>query len=283
MKKVLLFLSPLLIAIIVFIVITYFLDKNSGKGALEVTSKPQSNIFLNGKLVGKTPFCMGSEKCAVQDRLNVGEYSIKLIPLSGNYNEYDAKIPINKSTVTFVERNFQNGASSSGSIITLSPVSDKKDAQILIVSFPDKADIFLDNSRVDITPKLIENVTESEHDLLVSKNGYFNKLLKIKATLGYKLTSLIFLGINPDFSTPSSTPSATPTPTTLPAPQKVIILNTPTGFLRVRMEASIASAEIDRVHPAEVYELLDEKDGWFKIKLKDGKTGWVSIAYAKKE
>ena len=290
MKKVFLLVSPLFIAIVVFVSVTYFLNKTSGKGAIQVTSFPESNVYLNGKLIGKTPFCMGTEKCKIQDMLKIGEYSIKLVPLEKEFKPYDAKISINKSTLTVVDRTFLTGASSSGSIIALSPISDKKDAELLVISLPDKANIFLDSNQVGITPLLLKNLTESDHDLQITKDGYSDKLLKIRTALGYKLTSLVYLGVNLNFSSSSAELKAETkdadekaTKSAIIASPKIVILNTPTGFLRVREEGSISSLEIGRVLPAEVYELLDEKDGWFKIKLKDDKIGWISAQYAKKE
>lgn len=290
MKKAFVLVAPLFIAIIVFVLVTYFLNRNSGKGALQVTSFPQSNVYLNGRLIGQTPLCIGTEKCKIQDMLKIGEYSIKLIPLEGGFKPYDEKISINKSTLTVVDRTFLSGASSSGSVITLTPISDKKDAQLLVISLPSYGNVFLDSNQVGTTPLLLKNLTESDHDLQITKDGYSDKLIKIRTALGYKLTSLVFLGVNPNFAsisgelqdkTQNTTEQATKSAIT--SSPKIVVLNTPTGFLRVREESSINSLEIGRVLPGEEYELIDEKDGWFQIRLKDDKIGWVSAQYAKKE
>jgi uncharacterized protein YgiM (DUF1202 family) len=60
-------------------------------------------------------------------------------------------------------------------------------------------------------------------------------------------------------------------------------LQTPTGFLRVRDQASLNGAEIGQVKPGETYALLDEQTGWYQIKLTNGKTGWISSQYAQKQ
>lgn len=291
MKKIILFAAPLLLAVVIFVGITFFLNQNSGKGALQVTSMPPASVYLNGKLIGNTPLCIGGEKCASQKMLEIGDYTIKLVPLEGDFKPFEEKISINKSTLTVVDRTFLSGASSSGSIITLTPIPSKKEAQLLIISLPDKANVFLDNNQVGVTPLLLDNITESDHDLTITKSGYNDKSIKIRTTLGYKLITLIFLGINPNIS---SSPSAVlnnqeqniinkASGSALITTQKVVILNTPTGFLRVRKESAIASLEIDRVLPGETHELVDEKNGWFKIKLQNGKIGWISSQYAKKE
>lgn len=294
MKKILMLLAPLLIAIIVFASVTYFLNKNSGKGALQVTSIPQSSVYLNGKLIGKTPFCMGTERCETQDMLKIGEYSLKLVPLEADFKPYEEKISINKSTLTVVDRTFLSGASSSGNVITLSPIANKKDAELLVISFPATGNVFLDSSRVGSTPVVLKNLTESDHDLQITKDGYSDKLIKIRTALGYKLTSLVYLGINPNFASISADLKAETEDTNkeasgsaITSSPKIVILNTPTGFLRVREEGSIGSLEIGRVAPGEEYELIDEKDGWFKIKINSptgkDKMGWVSTQYAKKQ
>jgi uncharacterized protein YgiM (DUF1202 family) len=59
-------------------------------------------------------------------------------------------------------------------------------------------------------------------------------------------------------------------------------LDTPTGFLRVRKEASTTAEEIGRVNPGEFFRLLDEQNSWYKIEFQTDKEGWVSGQYAQK-
>lgn len=289
MKKIIIILAPFVISLIVFIAVAYFLNKDSGKGALQVTSIPDSNVYLDGKLIGKTPFCMGKERCSISEMVAVGEHSIRLVPTGEKYTPYDAKITINKSTLTVVDRTFLNGASSSGSIISLVPISDKKDVQLLIISLPDKSDVVLDNNKIGFTPILRKNITESDHDLRIVKDGYFDKSLKIRTVLGYKLEALVFLGINPNFASPSGElkdkgkEEKEASMSAGVSSSKILILDTPTNFLRVRKNASKESLEISRVIPGESYDLIEEKDGWYKIELKNDELGWVSAQYAKKQ
>lgn len=99
--------------------------------------------------------------------------------------------------------------------------------------------------------------------------------------------------------TPSPTKGATPTPTkkltptpvptkttsTTPAKQ-VQIKDTPTGFLRVRSDASTGASEIGRVKPGEKYAVLDSKTVsgvlWYKITFTETQDGWISGEYATK-
>lgn len=280
MKRVFLFIAPLLIAILFFFGMLFFLDRKSGKGALQVTSIPKSKVYLDNKLIGTTPFCA----CESPQTLTVGDYTVKLVPIEGIFKPFEDKITISKSTLTVVDRTFADNGSSEGSIISLIPLSNKKDVEILAVSLPEKGNVFLDNNPVGITPLLLQNVSESDHDLRVTLDGYKDKVLKVKTALGYKLSSVIFLGVNPDLSNPpvaSISPAAILSPTI--AISKVLILNTPTGFLRVRESSSITSLEIAQVMPGEQYELAQEKEGWFEIKLTDGRKGWISSSYAVKQ
>lgn len=278
MKKILLFLAPLFIAVVIFFIILFFLDNKSGKGALQVTSVPQSKVYLENKLLGITPLCA----CDLAQMLSIGDYIVKLIPTDGNFRPFEEKISINKGTLTAVDRTFADNGENEGSIISLSPLNSKKDIEVLVISLPDKANVFLDSNPVGITPLLLKQVSESDHDLRLTLDGYKDKSIKIKTALGFKLNALVFFGVKVDLSpTPTASLEALLS-STITVPQ-VLILNTPTGFLRVREEGSISAPEISQVRPGESYELISETEGWFEIKLADGKIGWISSAYSVKE
>lgn len=53
--------------------------------------------------------------------------------------------------------------------------------------------------------------------------------------------------------------------------------------LRVRSADSATSAVLDTVKNSEVYQIVEKKNGWYKIKTKKGKEGWVSGKYAKEQ
>lgn len=277
MRKALLILIPLLFAILLFLAVQFYLSRNAGKGALQVTATPQATVYLNGKSIGKTPLC----KCEVQDMLAVGDYTLRVVPIQTELPALQEKITIGKSVLTVVDRTFGQGTTSEGSIITLSPNDDKKAASLLLVSTPDKVAVTIDNSDVGTTPLLLKNVTESDHEIKVTKSGYREKTVRIRTIKGYKLTASITLGIDVNdiiaTPTPTASPSATPSLT-----NKVTILQTPTGFLRVRASASTSGAEIGRLSPGEIVDFVSEDEGWYEIKLSTGKTGWISAQYAAK-
>ncbi len=278
MKKILYYVFPLVAAIIVFAVLVVFINLKTGKGALQVTSKPQSDVYLNGKLIGTTPVC----KCDQKDMIGIGKYSLRLIPKDSSPPLYEEKIDINNSTLTVVDKTF--GEESSASVITLSPIRDKKDAQLMVISSPDRSDISLDDNPAGKTPLLLKNLTESDHEIQIKKEGYIDKILRIRTTKGLLLKAIVYLSPNS-----SSSNSALPTFESIPTPvptssvSKVLILDTPTGFLRVRSSSSASTSEVGRVTPGETYDVLEEDAGWYKIKLTDGTEGWISSQYAQKQ
>lgn len=280
MKKAFFILVPsLVLAVITFLVVQILMGTYAGKGALQVTSSPESKVYLNGKYLGETPF----PRTDGQNIYQAGDYTIKLEPVEGGYPAFEEKVTLSKSTLTVVDRKFGKEGGSEGSVISLSALKEKNDAQLLVISFPDKSEVYLDSNLVGLTPVLLKNLTTSDHKLTLKKNGYREKIVPIRTPAGYKVQSVVYMAIS-DLAeiTPTPTAALTPTPTASPAASLVTILTTPTGFLRVREDSTVSGAEIGRVLPGETYPLVDEISGWFKIKLKNGTEGWISSQYATK-
>lgn len=269
-------LIPLCIVSLLFAIYVFFFAGTKGKGALQVTATPKSNVYLNGKLIGQTPLC----KCEAADMLDTGDYTLRVTPQDTSLVAFEEKIPINKSVLTVVDRSFGQNGSSQGSIITLSPLSDKKAIELLVVSFPEKAEVLVDNSKAGTTPLILKNVTDSDHELRLTKDGYLEKAVRIRTVKGYKLTAAIYMGITsaPPTPTPTASPSASPTPSAT-----ITIQETPTGFLRVRKDPSVTADEVGRVNPGDTFSVLAEQETWFQIKLPSGVLGWVSNQYAIKK
>lgn len=282
MKKVFFILIPFILAGGAFAAYYFFFAKDTGKGALQVTAVPQSNVYLDGQLIGKTPLC----KCDAVSLLPTGEHTIRLVPLdaASAQDSFEQKITINKSVLTVVDRTFGSGATSQGSIINLIPSSNPNAASISVASFPSDVHVVLDGNAVGDVPLTLNNVTPSDHELILLKTGYKDKDIRIHAVNGYALSVLVFLGIDPDAIASSAgqvAPAASVSAT--PVQEKVTILQTPTGFLRVRSDPSLGAAEIAQVKPGESYDLVHEENGWYQITLSDSKTGWISASYATKQ
>lgn len=250
----------------------------SGKGALQVTSNIKALVTLNDKSYGSTNLC----KCTQGNLLAAGRYTLVLTPEDKSVPAFTAKIDIKPGVLTAVERNFLPGTLASTSILTLEKTASKE-PQLVVTSLPDGAMVTLDGNPQSVTPFLLASIAASEHELEIQKAGFAKKTLKIRTVPGYKLVANIFLGTESNEGKPSITPTApTLSSTPIPVQPHVKILNTPTGFLRVREQASVSSNEIARVLPGETYPFIDEQNGWFKIQLKTGAEGWVSSGFAEK-
>lgn len=283
MKKIIIvFIASFALALALFFAVQYYLGVNAQKGALQVTSAPDSKVYLNDKYLGQTPLC----KCEAADMLASGEYTIRLVPLDTSLREFQEKVTISPAVLTVVDRKFGKNGLSEGSIISLTPLSEKEKTELLVASFPQSSEVLLDDTIIGITPLSHKDPTESDHVLKIRKEGYNDKEVRIRTPRGYKLTVTAYLSTNGDpqqNASAAATPApegSSPTPT--PVQERVTISDTPTGFLRVRATPSTTGAEVGRVSPGQTYPLTSEQAGWFEITLEDGTKGWVSSEYASK-
>lgn len=252
--------------------------KSSGVAGLKVNSSPNASIFLNDKLLGKTPF---------DDKYSSGEYILKLIPegISNQTISWQGKINLNPSLLTYVNRELGTSElTSAGEILVLEKISQST-AQLAVVSQPDGATVTIDGQEKGNTPLSPIDVSAGEHEVAVSSPGFSGRTVRISAVTGYKLLANIQLALAAGQEVPATASAAT---TVTVSKEKeiarpyVLIKDTPTGFLRVRMEPALSATEAAQVKPGEKYPYLDEKEGWFKIKYEGEKNGWVSVSYAQK-
>lgn len=286
MKKLLLLLIPIAMLGIIVIGFRYIAATKPNPAALQVTATPQAEVFLDGSSLGKTPL--------YNDTLPPGEHLLKLVPQdsSGLFN-FEEKLTFRSGILTVVDRIFKaTEAESEVGIISLEAASTKNATEVAVVSSPDGAEVKVDEEPQGITPLLLKETTASDHQVTISKEGYNSKTLRVRPAEGYRLTisaklSILQTNTSADESQKVSTSSAgLGGKTTVPnatGSATIRIRQTPTGFLRVRASPTTASKEIAKVSPDETYELVEEKEGWFKIKLVDEQEGWVSSQYAEKE
>lgn len=233
---------------------------SSKPAALQVTSTPEASVFLDGKHVGKSPF--------FSEQLKAKVYLVKLTAGEASYTE---EITLTEGTLTVINRELSsNFLSQSGEVLWL----EGGDKGLFITSMPDEATISLDGQIIGKTPHKIEEIEEGDHKITITKVGYIDREFSIKTSNKYLLVADISLA-----SEIAKGKVAVPSP--LPEPEKVEVLKTPQGFLRVRKEASTSAPEIGRVKDKDVLELIQESSGWFQIKF-EGKRGWVSSQYVKK-
>jgi len=242
--------------------------------ALLIKSTPEANIFLDGKLLGKTPY-------RAED-LKPGEVTLKLIPDSTEQNlvSWEGKIKLSPGVLTSVERVLgPTREESSGQVLTLEKTK-AKEPSLSVISDPDGALVKVDSESKGFTPLTLEKVAEKDLEIVISKEGYTQKTFSAKTVSGYRLVANVQLAkiASPSAITPTPVPSTSGQVT-----KKVVIKETPTGWLRVRETPSTSAKELAKVNPKEEYPLLEEKAGWYKIEYEAGKEGWISATYAEKK
>lgn len=261
-----------------------FLSSRAPKqGVLKVNSNPTVSVFLDNKHIGRS---------SLEEKVDSGDFTVKLVPESTveQIASWQGNIRISPNLLTFVNADLaQSDFTTAVDVLWLEKISSK-DSEISITTNPDGATVTLDGETKGITPLSLSAISVGDHTLNVASPGFVTRTVKLKTTSGYKVVVTVKLALTEGTSpTPQATPSATVTPKTTPAqggsePKKpyIIIKDTPTGFLRVRMDASTSATEAARVNPGEKYTILDTQNGWYQIRYDGTNDGWVSGQYATK-
>lgn len=237
-----------------------FLSKKSSAGVRILSSPTGARVYLNEMEVGKTPY--------ESSELKGDSYLIKI---EEGEASWQGKVTLNSGTLTVVNREIsKDPSSSSGEILTL-----EKGKGVTIISNPDGAEVEIDSKFYGKTPLLVD-LEPGEHSFALSSPNYLKRSIRASLPEGFHLNLSVDLSLSEadleTFSSPKITETA-----------KVIILATPTGFLRVREKATLSSKEVARVSPGDELVLLEEQTGWFKVRLENGGEGFVSSDYAEKK
>jgi hypothetical protein len=290
MKKILIFLL-----FIVFVGITVFvgfklLPQAVNFAGLQVVSNgSEVEIYLDSKKLGNSPY--------ENEKLHPGDYDLKLVPTDKKIKSWSRKISLTQGAMTTVERTFsKNGEADGGLIVYLQAIDDKM-SKVEVISTPEDASLYFDKESKGQTPFTVENVIAGSHEVILKKTGYQDKIYKIDSISGYKIsmdfdlvpeklpTKTLGSSVSSESAVISNTPSSktTPTPTKSPLKSgKIEVIETGTGWLRVRMEPSTSASESAKVTTGEKFSPLEEQNGWIKIEYKTGQFGWISSEYVKK-
>jgi hypothetical protein len=253
--------------------IGYFKPK---PGGILISSQPAASVYVDGKMVGKTPYEGTYESKAI---------SIDLVPEEDgkNYEPYKTRVTLVSGVKTVIRREFAEGEGGSSGDIVYFEKERGKTASLVVFADPDNSQVFIDGTAVGFTPYKSGNVTDGEHQVAIKSSGYIDRGISVRALTGYKLTIFVELAKVLEESKVEAVTSEIKT--------FIEILDTPTGFLRVRSEPGSAGREIHQAKPGEKYLFLEEdtETGWYKIQLEaptaglpNGRDGWVSNEYSKK-
>lgn len=235
------------------------------RAGIELMSTPSAKVYIDGKEAGMTPY--------ENKNLRAGEVEVKLVGNDGVKWEKKVKLTTNASTVVDWKLSQEND---SGYIINVEKTGDKDKSGIIVNTFPTEAAVLIDGTVVGYGPVRADDIGIGDKQITISFPGYQTQTIFMKAWAGLRLVIEVKLA-------KSEYQQATPTPMpTMVAPsinqKRAKILDTETGFLRVRGQPNSQSQEVGRVEPGNTVEVLEEDKGWYKIIL-GGAEGWISAKY----
>lgn len=231
------------------------------KAGLRVQADSESAVWVNKKEVGKTPY--------QSEELGVGDY---LVEIRGKEASWSGYVKLNNGTLSVVNRDLSpKVATSSGEVITL-----EKGKGAMVVSTPDSAQVEVDSKVMGKTPLHIEDLPSGEHLFLISHSNYLKRSIRALVVDNFRLNLNVDLAISEADLTKLQTEPIKET-------ARVVVRNTPTGFLRVRSQANINSREVGRVSPGEELVVLEELPNWVRVRFGEEKEGYVSSQYIEKK
>lgn len=264
MKKVIIWILILLSAVALFLrfsnkLAELFLGIKQNAGIAVLSEPSEATVYLDDKEVGKTPY---------EDKnLESREYLVKLVKDGASWQ---GKVKPTAGTIAIINRNLsKDQTSSAGEILIL-----QRGKGITVVSNPTEAEVEIDGKTVDKTP-LTVNIESGEHIILLSHPNFLRRSIKAILPDNFNLTISVDLSLTEADLTTISTPVISKT-------AEVSVLQTPTGYLRVRDKPSLSGKEIAKVKPGDKLVLLEEAGEWYRVRLPDNTEGYISSAYAEK-
>jgi len=286
MKRKLIVFAGLILAFILFVGVKFFFfDKPGNTGRIKIVSSPTAGVFINSAPVGSTTF---------ETRLAPGEYSIKLIPEGEDTKTvtWEGKVQVLENSLTYISREMgTSDLTSAGEILTLTAMkksSPGETGQVSLITNPPGAIVFLNNDEKGVSPIVLDEVPVGEHELAVYLPGFFRRSQKINVEKGHIVNSIFKLALDKthktleqeieeqkkEEATASAEIDAATSPDSNPR-NTLTVLETSTGSLNVREDATVSAAKIGEVTPGDEYEYIEEANGWYKIILNEDEEGWV--------
>lgn len=230
------------------------------RAGIRVESIPPALVLLDNQEAGKSP--------VQKEDLAAGDH---LIEIKGEAMGWKGYVKLNPGTLTVVNRELNKEPSlQSGEVISL-----EKGQGIAVLSNPTGADVEIDGNLRGRTPLSLPDLSSGEHQFMITKGSFTTRSIRSVMTDGYRLNLVVDLAVSDIDVTKLEAVPIQSTP-------QIRVLQTPTGFLRVRAQASVNSQEVGRVVPGDKLPLLEELPSWKKVRLADGKEGYVSSQYVEK-
>lgn len=257
------------------------LDKQNASSAIRVDAFPKAEVYINGQRVGQTPYS--------NEHMKPGSYVLKLVTAPGtpgSFIPWEEQVKLVDGGLTYVSQDLAGSADfSAGQTLWLSKLMTDR-AELTVVSEPDDGEVNIDKLDKGKTSLLISDLEPGNHEIVVSRPGYADQVIHGMLVAGYRLNVVVKLGrmvVRQNEGQNQASPSAVVTAQIQKSvagaeSPYVIIKDTPTGFLRVRKEASVTSVQIDEVKPGGKYPLVSETNGWVLLRQASSSAnlGWVS-------
>ncbi len=265
------------------------------KGGLRVSSNVASDVYLDGKSVGTIPF--------TKSPLDVKKYQLKIVPNDPTLLAQESQIKMFPGFETTVDWQFGRTKEDSSGFIFEAENAHKRDASELeIVTSPDNVPVTIGGENKGFSPLVIDSLTEGEYQLGLQAPGFSAINRGVKLMKGKRLLVTVKLARKPiEVASPSAsfapmptpppqTTKATPKPTpklsatssaSLTAKPYVEVLDTPTGFLRVRSQPNGEMLGQLNIGDTVPYAGQTSSDNWFKIVFGATSSAWVSGQYSR--
>jgi hypothetical protein len=286
-----------ILGILGFLLRDRFIPKVAG---LKVEAEPAAAVYIDGSQVGNTPY---------NGEMDPGEVEVKLVPLTTvtPLVPYETKVKLEVGMQTVLRRWFGTSEElSAGETLLLERYDggDKNSGALVVISSPDAAAVRMNGVLKGFTPLVQDGVPIGDYQLALASPGWRERVINVRVEGGHRLNVTVKLakeeeagetggvaasesaelvdgGETAAIATPSGKPTVIPTGQEVKKPY-VEIKETPTGWLRVREEASTGAVELAKVNTGEKFPYLDKTDnGWYKIEYKKGEEGWISAQYAR--
>ncbi len=287
-KGKLILLTILVLLFICFIGVKFLLlDKQNDFGVMRILSVPSTNVFIDNVNVGKTPY---------DQKTKVGEHIVKLIPSqeATPTAQWEGKVNVYKNSLSYVNRELGDSDNTSAgevyTVVAMSPGAKAGDyGELFVDTDPPGAIVSVDNDEKGVASLLIAPMLNGAHEVSLYLPGFVRRTQKVNVVAGRRINAIYKLAVDKfsqekiaSLSAPRKIASdSASVATPLPAGTKqILVKETPTGWLRVRAEPSIAASEEARLDTGSKYTLLEERPNWYRIKYDDKNDGWVAAEYA---
>lgn len=272
------------------------------KGGVKVTSNQISDIYLDAKNIGTTPLS--------NSPLEVKKYQLRIVPQDPSFAPEETQVKLFPGFETTVDWLFGKTKDDSSGYIFEAENAHKRDASELeITTDPDNVPININGENKGFSPLVVDSLPVGDYQLGLQAPGYNESNRSVRLMKGKRLLVTVKLARKPlDIAATAPTlaplpaPVTTPRPTPRPTPKLttstssssavlgkstakkpyIEVLDTPTGFLRVRSKPAADGDILGQLNVGETVPYGGTTtDNWFKIVFGATSSAWVSGQYSR--